>query len=107
VKGIPNFDNPSGNGFTLADAWDLCPFRSIIGRPGLGYPNAEAMAGLVGAAVALIENEPSAIAADTMADIQAALATGRTVLVLGSTRAVRDHAKAEILLAATPAGGSA
>jgi hypothetical protein len=107
MKDIPNYHMPLRNGFTLADAWDLCPFRSLIGRPGLGYPNAAAMAEHVGAAIALIENEPSAIAADTMADIQTALAIGRTVLVLGSTRAVRDHAKAEILLAATPAGGLA
>jgi hypothetical protein len=107
VAPVPPEGAMQGNEFTLAEIWELCPFRSLIGRPGLGYPNAEAMAERVGAAVALIENEPSAIAADMMADIQAALAAGRTVLVLGSTREVRDHAKAEILLAGTPAGGSA
>jgi hypothetical protein len=96
----------AGKPIHFRDAWDVCRYRSLIGHPTMDR-TPRAMIARAGCVVALIEDTPSAIAPDMMSDIQADLAAGRTVLIMSTTAAVRDHAKAEIINWSGPVRGAA
>lgn len=60
----------------------------------------------IASALALIEDQPSPINATMMADIQRELRAGNTVLLLATSRAVRDQAKRDIIAMAGPGRGT-
>ena len=89
----------SGEMITVLDAWDCCPYRSVINLSGVVVDQPGQVAALIrnAATFALIKDTPQQIDAGVMSDIQQELAAGKTVLLLASNRHVRDTAKACIL----------
>ena len=90
-----------GEVLTVGDAWNCCPFRTLLCLTGSGGMDPPA------STIVLIEDTPSPIDPETMGEIQQDLAAGRTVLLLASDRIVRDTAKMKIMALAGPARGQA
>jgi hypothetical protein len=90
-----------GQPISFADAWSVCSYRSLLGpdRARLSPDTTPS------ACVVVLGLTPDDFCAELRDDIVATLRVGETVLLLSNSAALRDHAKAEILLAmATPGG---
>lgn len=61
----------------------------------------------VGALLVLLDDQPTAIDADIMRPVIASLAARQAVVVMAKTRAVREHARSEIMGWAGQARGTA
>ena len=83
----------------LGEAFRLCPFRTLLGTTDPDRPPNHVFAALGGT--------PEPIAGETLAELAAALQAGGVVLLLATSRELRDYAKREILLAAAGAAGTA
>ncbi len=81
---------------TVADAYDACPFRSLVSiAPG----TRDELLDRVGGAFAAVNGDVEPIAPDSLADLAATVLAGRTVMVLGTRADLRDAAKAQIMAA--------
>lgn len=93
----------------LAETFDRCPFRSIIGiaAPSPNRPLDQLISPLAHA-IAVLGGDPEPISSDTMAELVAAIRAGDSVLLMSDRADLRDYAKREILAMVNPvAAGSA
>ncbi len=91
---------------TWAEAFDRCPFRTIIGV----CPPHRAITDLLpqlSHAIAMLGGDPTPISPAMMAEIVASVQAGGAVLILSDRADLRDYAKREILAMALPAAGRA
>jgi hypothetical protein len=95
-----------GEEITFSDVFAACPFRSVIGITG-GHLNEVHAIDHLGAMIVVTTDEASQIDARAMVGVQAALAAGRSVLILATEREIRDRVKSTILGMALPVRGAA
>jgi hypothetical protein len=86
-------------------AFDACPFRTLLWlRHGLSYDTLEA----IDVVFALPDDGPPVdLPAEVVPQIKKDLLAGRVLLLMAGTRAARDHAHRQILLALSAPRGSA
>ncbi len=85
------------DGLAVSELMAVCPYRTFIAPGPLASIGTEVMAEHAGGVFPLLELEPTAIDPAPMAEIQATLLAGKTVLLLARTNEVRNHARREIL----------
>jgi hypothetical protein len=88
---------------TFAEAWNKCPFRTLIGNG----VSAEEMLGRVRCTIALIDQKPGPLPPHAIAGASVAVDEGKTILLMSDSREVRDHAKRELDAMIGPRGGHA
>ena len=90
---------------TWGEAWERCPFRSLVG---IGNPSdANEMAGRIAHMFAALGGETAPIADELLDEMAASIRAGGVVLVVSDRSDLRDAAKREILARAHGAAGSA
>lgn len=88
----------TGHPITFKDAYDICPYRTLIGMPPC---TVESLTERVGGALALVENvSPEPLRASEVAELVRTIATGRSVLLVAMRADTRDYARAQIIMAA-------
>ncbi len=90
---------------TWREAWERCPFKSLVG---VGNPrNANEMAGRIDHVFAALGGEAAPIADELLNEMAASIRNGGVVLVISDRADLRNEAKREILARAHGAAGSA
>jgi hypothetical protein len=87
----------------FAKFWSMCQFHSLLGPRHLSVAQ---HLGNLAACVVLIEETPSPIEAAELVELVRLLDSGKSVALVAPVRAVRDHAKAQIMAAGAPVAGS-
>lgn len=85
---------------TISEAWDRCPFRSLVALvPG----TRDELLDRMGAAFAAVGGEVVPIEPETLASLVETLRRGRTVVVLDDRADLRDAAKTQLMAAVNTA----
>ena len=82
--------------WTISQAYEACPFRSLVSIvPG----TKEELLSRVGAAFAAMGGQACPIDADHLADLVDTVMCGQTVIVMGNRADLRDAAKSQLMMA--------
>jgi hypothetical protein len=91
-----------GQSVNLAEAMEVCVYRSLLGPPGILSPETEPAV-----CVALLGGEAEGFCEEMRADLLAVLRRGGVVMLAASSPTLRDYGKAELMLAMAPVRGVA
>ena len=90
-----------GQAIARSDIIACCPYRTLFSRPGVDPTDRPITI------VTALGHTAEDFSHRMRADIVAAVHRGEPVLLISNSRAVRDHAKSELMLALAPAAGAA